>query len=61
MRERARDWLEEAHFIARGAPGLGNPLDLTIAEFDAHLIYAANGSSFSADDGDWMRRYVEGR
>jgi hypothetical protein len=38
---------------------VGNPLDLTVAEFEAHLGYAANGFGDSADDGDWMRRHVE--
>lgn len=59
MRERPRDWVGHAHFIARAAPGLGNPLDLTVGEFEAHLIHAANGSGQSADDRDWMRRHVE--
>jgi len=41
--EPARDYLAEAHLIARSAPGLGNPLDLTIAEFEAHLVYSIKG------------------
>lgn len=29
--------MEEAHVLALRLPGLGNPLDLTCAEFEAHL------------------------
>jgi hypothetical protein len=57
-----RDWLAEAHLIARAAPGFGNPLDLTVAEFDAHLRYAVDGYAqdrSSSRGGDWMRAYVE--
>lgn len=60
---RPRDWLAEAHLIARSAPGLGNPLDLTCAEFDAHLLFAAKGYESSdarpSDAQAWARRYVE--
>ena len=60
---RPRDWLAEAHLIARSAPGLGNPLDLTCAEFEAHLVFAAKGfesrSEAATDSCDWARRYVE--
>lgn len=60
---RPRDWLAEAHLIARSAPGLGNPLDLTCAEFEAHLVFAAKGyesrSERSSDSQSWARRYVE--
>jgi hypothetical protein len=60
---RPRDWLAEAHLIARSAPGLGNPLDLTCAEFDAHLVFSARGyespSSQASDPETWARRYVE--
>ena len=46
--------------IARSAPGIGNPLDLTIAEFDEHSRLAANGYGGNADTGGgWMRRHVE--
>lgn len=55
--ELPRDWLKEAHMIARAAPGLGNPLDLTVAEFSRHLELAVNGDD--GKSGDWMRRYVE--
>jgi hypothetical protein len=48
-----------AHLIARAAPGLGNPLDLTCGEFEEHLRLAANGSDGTADRHDWMRRHVE--
>jgi len=44
--------------IARAAPGLGNPLDLTVAEFSRHLEIAIRGDD-AESDGDWMRRYVE--
>jgi hypothetical protein len=56
-----RDWLAEAHLIARAAPGLGNPLDLTVAEFDAHIRYAHDGHSQERQTsrGDWMRAHVE--
>ena len=58
-----RDWLAEAHLIARAAPGLGNPLDLTVAEFDAHLRYAVDGHARekreSAGGDDWARSWVE--
>jgi hypothetical protein len=55
-----RDWIAEAHLIARSAPGLGNPLDLTCAEFDAHLRLAANGHAPERSDSRaWARRYVE--
>ena len=56
--ELPRDWLKEAHMIARAAPGLGNPLDLTVAEFSRHLEIAIRGDDAEAE-GDWMRRYVE--
>ena len=56
--ELPRDWIREAHMIARAAPGLGNPLDLTVAEFLRHLEIAVRGDD-GASDGDWMRRYVE--
>lgn len=56
-----RDVFAEAHLIARSAPGLGNPLDLTCGEFEAHLRLSANGHGQSSEGGDWMRRYVEGR
>lgn len=52
-----RDWLSEAHLIARTVPGIGNPLDLAIAEFEAHLSLAMRGGEI--DDRDWTRRYVE--
>ena len=58
-----RNWFNEAHLIARVAAGLGNPLDLTVAEFEAHLRLAVNGSSADEESGErdsgWMRRYVE--
>ena len=58
-----RKWINEAHLIARVASGLGNPLDLTVAEFEAHLRLAVNGSSADEEnserDSGWMRRYVE--
>jgi hypothetical protein len=58
-----RNWMNEAHLIARVAAGLGNPLDLTVAEFEAHLRLAVNGSSADEESGErdsgWMRRYVE--
>lgn len=38
-----RDPIAEAHLIARTAPGLGNPLDLTCAEFDRHLDLSMAG------------------
>jgi hypothetical protein len=41
--EPARDWIAEAHLIARSAPGLGNPLDLTLEEFERHLVAAVRG------------------
>jgi hypothetical protein len=60
---RPRDWLAEAHLIARSAPGLGNPLDLTCAEFEAHLVFAARGFESqqpkASDAQTWARRYVE--
>lgn len=56
--ELPRDWLKEAHMIARAAPGLGNPLDLTVAEFSRHLEIAIRGDD-AESEGDWMRRYVE--
>jgi hypothetical protein len=57
-----RDPVAEAHLIARASPGLGHPFDLTCGEFDAHLRLALNGhSSAQAENGDWMRRYVESR
>jgi hypothetical protein len=59
MPEPARDWISEAHLIARTAPGLGNPLDLTIAEFERHLSLAMHGGEVS--DEPWTRRFVEGR
>ncbi len=52
-----RDWLAEAHLIARSAPGLGNPLDLTVTEFDRHLALAATGGE--VDERPWHRRYIE--
>jgi hypothetical protein len=53
-----RDWIKEAHMIARAAPGLGNPLDLTVGEFSRHLELALHGDD--AESGEnWMRRYVE--
>jgi hypothetical protein len=52
-----RDWLAEAHLIARAAPGLGNPLDLTVAEFDRHLGLAISGGQ--VDERPWHRRFVE--
>jgi hypothetical protein len=52
----------EAHLIARAAPGLGHPFDLTCGEFDAHLRLAVEGhDSGQHQGGDWMRRYVERR
>lgn len=53
-----RDFVEDAMHIARHLPGLGNPLDLTCAEFDA----ACEAISRSVDDESkpWHRRYVEG-
>lgn len=55
-----REWIAEAHLIARAAPGVGNPLDLTCVEFDGHLRCAISGHSpRSDDDAGWMRRYVE--
>ena len=56
--ELPRDWIKEAHMIARAAPGLGNPLDLTVAEFVRHLEIALKGDE-PDNGGDWMRRYVE--
>jgi len=56
-----RDVFAEAHLIARSAPGLGNPLDLTCGEFEANLRLSASGHGQSSEGGDWMRRYVEGR
>jgi hypothetical protein len=47
--------------VARACPGLGNPIDLVCGEFEAHLVMAAKGSGERTDEGDWMRRYVEGR
>jgi len=44
--------------VARHLPGLGNPLDLTVAEFDA----ACDSISRSLEGGDsrsWHRRFVE--
>jgi hypothetical protein len=49
--------LAEAHLIARAAPGLGNPLDLTVAEFDRHLGLAVSGGQ--VDERPWHRRYIE--
>jgi hypothetical protein len=58
-----RDYLAEAHLIARTAAGLGNPLDLTCAEFDRHLLLCLKGYESKADaptdSRDWARRYVE--
>ncbi len=54
---RPRDFLAEAHLIARTAPGLGNPLDLTLAEFDSHLALACSGGE--VDRRPWHQRYVE--
>ena len=58
-----RDWLAEAHIIARSAPALGNPLDLFCAEFDRHLILSLKGYESSnaapTDSREWARRYVE--
>ncbi len=34
---KSRDWLHEAAWIARYLPGLGNPLQLHIDEFDKYL------------------------
>ena len=56
-REVARDWIAEAHLIARTAPALGNPLDLTLAEFDRHLSLSMSGGSI--DDRPWHRQHVE--
>jgi hypothetical protein len=47
--------------VARACPGLGNPLDLVCGEFEAHLLMAVKGHGERTDEGDWMRRYVEGR
>jgi len=47
--------------VARACPGLGNPLDLACGEFEAHLLMAVKGHAERTDDGDWMRRDVEGR
>lgn len=59
-RETPRDWFAHAHFIARAAPGVGNPIDLTVGEFEQHLRLAVDGHSSDADDGSgWMRRHVE--
>lgn len=55
--ELPRDWIRESHMIARAAPGLGNPLDLTVAEFSRHLELAVKGED--TEPTDWMRRYVE--
>lgn len=49
--------MSEAHLIARTAAGLGNPLDLTVAEFDAHLEFAVNGGE--SDNTTWHERYVQ--
>jgi hypothetical protein len=58
--ERPRDWIAEAHLIARASAGLGHPFDLTIAEFDRHLALAVTGYQGPADTGkDWMRSHVE--
>lgn len=55
-----RDWIAQAHLVARSAPGLGNPLDLTCAEFDGHLRLALEGyDSGTGDARTWARRYVE--
>ena len=59
---RARDFIAEAHLIARTAPGLGNPLDLTCSEFDRHLVLSVKGfdsEESSTESADWARRYVE--
>lgn len=56
-----RDTIAEAHIIARSAPGLGNPLDLSCAEFELHLKCALEGHSSQPDAASWMRRYVERR
>jgi len=57
VKPRPRNFLSEAHLIARTAPGLGNPLDLTIAEFDAHLALACKGGE--VDRRPWHQRFVE--
>lgn len=57
MPGRERDWIAEAHLIARTAPGLGNPLDLPCAEFDRHLELCIRGGE--VDERPWHRRYVE--
>ena len=55
-----RDVIAECHLIARAAPGLGNPLDLSCGEFESHLRLAVEGHGGERSDGrDWMRRYVE--
>lgn len=56
-----RDWLAQAHLVARACPGIGNPLDLLCGEFDAHLMHAVQGHGERSDERDWMRRYVERR
>lgn len=58
--ESPREWIAEAHLIARSAPGLGNPLDLTCAEFNEHLRLALEGfGTERSEGGSWTRRYVE--
>ena len=55
-----REWIAEAHLIARAAPGLGHPLDLTCAEFNEHLRLAIEGyGNAQSEGGSWTRRYVD--
>ena len=60
---KSRDWLHEASWIARYLPGLGNPLNLSIDEFNKYLfeivdILKNENASMPGDAID-HRSYVE--
>ena len=56
---RCRDWLAEAHLIARTAAGVGNPLDLSVEEFDRYLELSMSSNAAADPEASWHRRYVE--
>lgn len=45
--------------VARHLPGLGNPLDLSCAEFDAACDSISRSMDAATDSRSWHRRYVE--
>lgn len=54
-----RDWPGDASLIAHFLPGLGNPLRLTVPQFDAYLMEIPEVARIAAGRGLSDREYVE--